>query len=66
MGFGPTDKPEDMDPSKGFLTFTSYSGQGMLLAEGNWQIHLRSETANQIDPDTTLSIAPMGGVVPKP
>jgi hypothetical protein len=66
MGFGPTDKPEDMDPSKGFLTFTSYSGQGMLLAQGNWQIHLRSETANQIDPDTTLSIAPMGGVVPKP
>lgn len=66
MGFGPTDKQDDIDPSKGFLSFAGYSGQGILMDGGNWQIHLRSDNANQITPETTtLSITPMGGVVPK-
>ncbi len=66
MGFGPTDKAGDIDASKGYLTFTGYSGQGVLMDNGNWQIHLRSENANLIDQDTVLTIAPMGGVAPKP
>jgi hypothetical protein len=66
LGFGPTDKQDDIDPSKGFLSFAGYSGQGILMDGGNWQIHLRSDNANQITPETTtLSITPMGGVVPK-
>jgi hypothetical protein len=66
MGFGPTDKQDDIDTSKGFLSFAGYSGQGILMDGGSWQLHLRSDSANQINADTTLSITPMGGVVPKP
>lgn len=65
IGFGTTDRKQDIDMGAGVLNFSAYSGKGYLYDENHtmWEVTLRSDTLNSIEFNTTtIAVQPVGGL----